>query len=65
VIEHLFCLKNKHLTHLSRLATNKTQPGISNEKGILLYPILNPILRLDVELHDHRIRVESIDFNQG
>lgn len=52
---------NAYLTHL---AQSNSHPCNSNAEGMLLYPVLQPIPRLDVEMLGHRIRVESIDLNQ-
>jgi len=52
---------NAYLTHLAK---SQSHPCNNNAEGILLYPVLQPIPRLDVEMLGHRIRVESIDLNQ-
>jgi 5-methylcytosine-specific restriction enzyme subunit McrC len=52
-------------TYLTHLANSKSHPCNANAEGMLLYPVLQPIPRLDVEMLGHRIRVESIDLNQG
>ncbi len=52
---------NAYLTHL---AHSDSHPCNQTAEGMLLYPVLQPIPRLDVEMLGHRIRVESIDLNQ-
>lgn len=52
---------NAYLTHL---AENPKHPCNAHAEGILLYPVLQTIPRLDVNMLGHRIRIESIDLNQ-
>lgn len=52
---------NAYLTHV---AQSDSHPCNSKAEGMLLYPVLQPIPKLDVEMLGHRIRVESIDLNQ-
>ncbi len=50
-------------TYLTQLAGCDKHPCNSHAEGMLLYPVLKPIPRLDVNMKGHRIRVESIDLN--
>lgn len=52
---------NAYLTHL---AESPGHPCNAHAEGILLYPVLTPIPRLDMQMLGHRIRVESVDLNQ-
>jgi 5-methylcytosine-specific restriction enzyme subunit McrC len=53
---------NAYLTNLA----GSTSHLLNNQaEGVLLYPVLQPIPRLDVTMFGHRMRVESIDLNQG
>ncbi len=52
---------NAYLTHLAKCPSHQCN---AHAEGMLLYPVLKPIPRLDVEMLGHRIRVESIDLNQ-
>lgn len=52
---------NAYLTHL---AGNPSHPCNLTAEGMLLYPVLQPIPRLDVEMLGHRIHIESLDLNQ-
>lgn len=51
--------------YLTNLAKSDKHPCNKEAEGILLYPVLNPIKRLDANILGHRIRVESIDLNQN
>ena len=52
---------NAYLTHLAK---SSRHPCNGSAEGMLIYPVLNPIPKLDVDMLGHRIRVESIDLNQ-
>jgi 5-methylcytosine-specific restriction enzyme subunit McrC len=52
---------NAYLTHVAK---SNSHPCNKTAEGILLYPVLKPIPRLDVEMLGHRMRVESLDLNQ-
>lgn len=53
---------NAYLTHLARSRSHLCN---SEAEGMLLYPVLQPIPRLDVTMFGHRMRVESIDLNKS
>jgi 5-methylcytosine-specific restriction enzyme subunit McrC len=53
---------NAYLLHLAGSSSHCCN---AHAEGMLLYPVLKPIPRLDVNMLGHRIRVESIDLNQG
>lgn len=51
--------------YLTNLAKSKKHPCNDKAEGMLLYPVLKPIKRLDANMLGHRIRIESIDLNQN
>ena len=51
--------------YLSNLAKSDKHPCNYKAEGMLLYPVLKPIKRLDANMLGHRIRIESIDLNQN
>ncbi len=52
-------------TYLMHLAGNYRHKCNATAEGMLLYPVLQAIERLDVNFSGHRIRIESIDLNQS
>jgi len=60
VSDNLYQL-NAYLTHVAR---STSHPCNKTAEGILLYPVLYPIPRLDTSMLGHRVRVESVDLNQ-
>lgn len=50
--------------YLTNLEGCNSHPMNDRAEGMLLYPVLQPIERLDARMNRHRIRVESIDLNQ-
>lgn len=57
---HLYQL----FSYLNNLAKDESQCCNSTAEGMLLYPVIEPIPRLDKIISGHHIRVESIDLNQ-
>ncbi|MCK9269067.1 MAG: hypothetical protein RBR47_12905 [Bacteroidales bacterium] len=52
-------------TYLMHLAGNRSHKCNATAEGMLLYPVLQPLQRLDVNFSGHRIRIESLDLNQS
>ncbi|HZK08262.1 MAG TPA: hypothetical protein VFC92_08685 [Bacteroidales bacterium] len=52
-------------TYIMHLAGNPRHKCNATAEGMLLYPVLQAIERLDVNFSGHRIRIESIDLNQN
>lgn len=50
--------------YLTNLEGCGSHPMNDRAEGMLLYPVLQPIERLDAFMKGHRVRVESIDLNQ-
>jgi len=50
--------------YLTNLEMSKSHPCNKIAEGLLLYPVLQPIPRMDVTIRGHRFRVESINLNQ-